>query len=200
MRKLLVLGLVLMATGAAAQTDPNPNGIGFYFDEGGVYNCLPSAAPYTLINAYLLATRITQSAGISGWEAGIAIMPTPAFPPTYTLPGIILNPPTPPNFQVGLGSALPYEPAIKLLTVSILNFGTPFALAVGPCTPSSFGGLCPGYADGADPDLLIGLTPSTGIPVPGQPYFYTVASFMYICGDDLAAEDDSWSGVKRLYQ
>ncbi|MHB8077706.1 MAG: hypothetical protein ACYDIE_00440 [Candidatus Krumholzibacteriia bacterium] len=197
MKTLLVLGLLLVATNAAAQSDPQTNGIGFYWDEGGVSNCLVSAAPYTLMNAYLLATRISQAAGISGWEAEVAIIPPPSYPPIYTLNNGGENALTAPIFQVGLATALPYAPAIKLLTVGILNFGTPLSLAVGPCTPSSFGGLCPGYADGADPGLLIGLTPSTSIPVPGRPGFYVVAFFMYSVDP---AERDSWSCVKSLYR
>jgi len=197
MKKLLVLGLMLVATSAFAQTDPKSNSIGFYFDEMGINNALANAAPYTMVNAYLLATRITQSGGLSGWEAEVAVIPTPAVAPSYLLSGGI-NVLTAPIFQVGMATALPYAPAMKLLTVSILNFGTPFDLAVGPCTPSSFGGLCPGYADGADPGLLIGLTPSCSIPVPGRPYFYLVAWFMKIIPD--AAENDSWGCVKGLYR
>ena len=150
MKGLIVLALALAATGAFAQTDPDPDGIGFYFDEGGVSICLATAPAYSVINTYLLATRITESSGISGWEAEVAVIPTPVVAPTYTTNGGI-NVLTAPIFQVGLGAALPYAPAIKLLTVGVLNFGTPFALAVGPCTPSSFDGICPGYAAGDDP-------------------------------------------------
>lgn len=197
MKTLLILGLLLAAAGATAQTDPGANGIGFYWDEGGVCNCLAAAAPYTQLNAYLLATRTTRSAGMSGWEAEIAILPAPTLPPTYTLNNGGENALAAPIFQVGMAEALPYAPTMKLLTVSIVNFSTPFVLAVGPCTPSSFGGLCPGYADGADPDLLIGLTPSTSIPALGRPYFYNVAFFMYSVSP---AANDSWSRVKNLYR
>ena len=197
MKKLLVLGLMLVATSAFAQTDPGPNGIGFYWDEVGIHNELYSAPPYTLLNAYLLATRTTQSAGMASWEAEVAVIPAPAYPPIYTLNNGGLNVLTAPIFRVGMANVLPYAPVMKLLTVSILNFGTPFYLAVGPCTPSSFGGLRPGYADGADPGLLIGLTPSCSIPVPGRPYFCIVGWFMHSIS---ATEDDSWGRVKHLYQ
>ena len=197
MKKLLVLGLMLAVTNAFAQTDPKSNSIGFYFDELGINNALASAIPYTMVNAYLLATRTTQSAGMAGWEAEVAVIPAPAYPPAYVVHNAGENALTAPIFQVGMATALPYAPVMKLLTVSILNFGTPFYLAVGPCTPSSFGGLCPGYADGADPGLLIGLTPSCSIPVPGRPYFCIVGWFMHSIS---ATEDDSWGRVKHLYQ
>jgi len=200
MKKLLILGLMLVAPSAFAQTDPGPNGIGFYWDEAGICNCLASAPPYTLLNAYLLATRTTQSAGMAGWEAEVAVVPAPAYPPAYVVHNAGENALTAPIFQVGMANVLPYAPVMKLLTVSILNFGTPFILAVGPCTPSSFGGLRPGYADGADPGLLIGLTPSLNLPVSGRPYFYVVAAFgTYEC-PPLAAENDSWGCVKGLYR
>jgi len=198
MKKLLVLALMLVAASAFAQADVEPNGIGFYFDENGDSNFLPTAAPYTLVNAYLLATRLTESSGLSGWEAEIVVTPTPAVPPSYTVNGGGINVLTAPIFQVGLGAALPYAPAIKLLTVGVLNFGTPFSFAVGPCTPSSFGGLRPGFAAGNDPGKLVGLTPSANVPLPGREYFYTVASF--INPGPVAVDNDSWGSVKNLYQ
>jgi len=198
MKKLLVLALVLVAANAFAQTDPGPNGIGIYFDESGTSNFLASAPQYTMVNAYLLATRITQSAGLSGWEAEIAITPAPAVAPTYSLNNNGLNVLTAPIFQVGMATALPYAPAMKLLTISILNFGAPMSFAVGPCTPSSFANKYPGYADGMDPGLLIGLTPSCNVPVAGRTNFFTVATFMLT--PPVATENDSWSGVKNLYQ
>jgi len=198
MKKLLVLALVLVAASAFAQTDPEPNGIGFYFDEAGTSNYLASAAPYTIVNAYLLATRITQSGGLSGWEAEVAVIPAPAVAPSYTLNNNGLNVLTPPVFQVGMAVALPFAPVIKLMTVGVLNFGTPFSLAIGPCTPSSFEGKYPGYADGVNPGILIGLTPSADVPVPGRPNFFTVASFMQTA--PVATVPGSWSSVKNLYQ
>lgn len=177
MKKLLVLAMLVAAANAIAQSDPNPNGIGFYFDEGGVSNYLATAAPYTVVNAYLIATRITEPSGIIGWEAEIAVTPSPVVAPSYTTNGGI-NVLTAPVFQVGLGAALPYAPAIKLLTVGVLNFGTPFTLAVGPCTPSSFYGMSPGYAAGNNPERLVGLTPASNVPLPGRLNFFTVAGFM----------------------
>lgn len=198
MKKLLVLALMLMAASAFAQTDDGANGIGFYWDEGGVSNYLATAAPYSQLNVYLLATRITEDSGLSGWEAEVAIIPAPSFPPTYTLNNNGLNVLSAPIFQVGMANALPFAPAMKLLTITLLNFGTPFSLAVGPCTPSSFGGLRPGYAAGNDPGKLVGLTPAASVPVPGRPNFFTVGSFMEPA--PVAVENDSWSGVKNLYQ
>lgn len=197
MKKLLVLALVLVAANAFAQTDPDPNGIGFYFDEGGVSNYLATAPAYTVVNAYLLATRVTESSGISGWEAEVMVSPAPAVAPTYTTNGGI-NVLTAPIFQVGLGAALPFAPAIKLLTVGVLNFGTPFTLAIGPCTPSSFQGMYPGYAAGNDPGKLVGLTPSCDVPVAGRTNFFTCASFMTTA--PVATENGSWTSVKNLYQ
>lgn len=198
MKKLLVLALMLMAASAFAQSDDGANGIGFYWDEGGVSNFLETAAPYSSLNVYLLATRITEMSGLSGWEAEVAVIPAPSFPPTYTLNNAGLNVLSAPIFQVGMANALPWAPAMKLLTITLLNFGTPFSLAIGPCTPSSFGGLYPGYADGVNPGLLIGLTPSADLPVPGRPNFYTVATFMEPA--PVAVENDSWGSVKNLYQ
>ncbi len=192
-----LLGLALLALALPASAQDN-NGIGFYWDEAGTTNYLASAAPYSSLNVYLMATRITQPGGLSGWEAEVAVIPAPSFPPTYTLNNNGLNVLSAPIFQVGMANALPWAPAIKLLTITLLNFGTPFSLAVGPCTPSSFGGLRPGYAAGDNPGNLVGLTPAASVPVPGRPNFFTVGSFMEPA--PVAVENDSWSGVKNLYQ
>ncbi|MHB8079970.1 MAG: hypothetical protein ACYDIE_12030 [Candidatus Krumholzibacteriia bacterium] len=192
---LLALALLAAALPVSAQ---DVNGIGFYFDEAAASNYLASAAPYSPINAYLLATHISQAGGLSGWEAEVVITPAPSFPPTYTVSNNGLNVLTAPIFQVGMATALPNTPAIKLLTVTMLNFGTPFKLSIGPCTPSSFGGLYPGYADGIDPGILVGLTPSCNVPLPGRVNFFTVASFMESA--PVATEPGSWSSVKNLYQ
>jgi len=198
MKKLVtLLGLALLAVALPASAQDS-NGIGFYFDEAGATNYLASAPPYTMVNAYLLATHITQPGGLSGWEAEVAVIPAPVVAASYLLTNNGLNVLTAPSFQVGMANALPYTPAMKLLTVQVLNFGTPFSLAVGPCTPSSFGGLRPGYADGVNPGLLIGLTPSSNVPVPGRPNFFVVASFMTT--PPVAIENDSWGSVKNLYQ
>jgi len=205
MKKLLVLALVLVAANAFAQSDPGLNGIGFYFDEGGVSNYLPTQAPYTMINCYLLATRITESSGLLGWEAEVAVIPAPGLAPTYTMNAGMSNLLSAPIFLVGMANPLPFAPAMKLLTVSVLNFGTPFSLAVGPCNPSSFGRypyadvpIGPGYAAGNDLGKLIRLTPSSNVPVPGRAYFYTTAAFMQTA--PVAIENDSWGSVKSLYQ
>lgn len=198
MKKLLVIALILVAANAFAQTDPKTNGIGIYFDELGINNGLASAPPYTMVNAYLLATRISQVGGLSGWEAEVAVIPAPAVAPSYLLNNNGLNVLTAPVFQVGMAVAMPQAAAMKLLTISVLNFGTPFTLAVGPCTPSSFEGKFPGYADGVNPGILVGLTPSCSVPVPGRTNFFTVAGFMTT--PPVAVENDSWGSVKNLYQ
>jgi hypothetical protein len=192
MKKLLVLALVLMAASACAQTVADPNSIGFYFDQTGTNNYSATAS-----QAYLLATRISESSGIEGWEArvgvsgGIDPLSEDYMEPAFLLPTGSNNFGSPGNFIIGMTAVLPYAPAIRLARITVFNtdpntgLKVPFSLYVGPAIPCSFGdpnGAYPNnppsplYAAGIDGGKLIGLTPSCNQPVPGMPNCFTVAA------------------------
>jgi hypothetical protein len=219
-RLLVALGILLIASPVPAQLDPNPDGIGVYFDQGGI-NC-PEIwpAPYTTVTAYLLGTRLTRG-GCSGWEATLLINPT-SFPAGITLDtgSGALNVLTAPEFQVGLSPAR-MGSVVVFVTVSTLYLGGPVVFGVGPltaffdgATPSSEG-AGPAYADPTDPSIVVTLTASSSMPwtlpiyrganttlPPNGPYLSSVVasinsgSFLF-CGD--AAESATWGGVKALY-
>jgi hypothetical protein len=200
MKKLVTLALLLVAASAfAAPTDPAVDGIGIYFDTNGTSNC-STASAYTNVTAYVLATNISESSGVSGWEAEITTNPA-TFPAgiNFTILGGGLNVLTAPNFQVGLANALPYAPAISLLSISTFYLGGPIQFGIGPCTPTSFPARPgPGFAKGSDPGVLKPLTPAASDAVAGKPYFYWVAGVNTTC--PVATENDSWGSVKNLYQ
>jgi hypothetical protein len=204
MKKLLVLLAVLaLAAPAMAGIDPGPNGIGVYFDLGANINCA-QPAPYALLNMYLIATNITESSGISGWETHVYFNPVPGAGVTYTYAGVgAVNPLTAPDFQVGMGGGpLPYSPAVLMLTMSTFYLGGPLSIGLGPITtaPTSFPlTRSPGYAAGNDPSKLVALKCSSNWPWLSVPNAFLVAGAN--AGDcPVPTEDTSWGGVKALYQ
>jgi len=203
MKKLLVLLAVLaLAAPAAAVVDPGTNGIGVYFDLDANTNCAPSPAT-GMLNMYLIATNINETSGISGWETHVYFNPAPPAGVSYTYAGTgAVNPLTAPDFQVGMGGGpLPYSSAVLLLTMSTYYFGMGFQIGLGPIisAPSSFAPPSPGYAAGNDPARLIGLAPSSNVPIPASNLGFYVAGVN--AGDcPVPNEETSWGGVKTLYQ
>ena len=205
MKKLLVLLAVLaLAAPAMAVVDPGTNGIGVYFDLEANANC---AAPTAMgmLNMYLIATNISETSGISGWETHVYFNPAPPAGVSYTFAGTgAVNPLTAPDFQVGMGGGpLPYSPAVLLLTMSTYYFpGVAFQIGLGPIitAPTSFPATNrPGYAAGNDPGRLINLVPSSNVPIPGSNSGYYVAGVN--SGDcPVPNEETSWGDVKALYQ
>lgn len=207
MKKLLVLLAVLaLAAPAAAGLDPGTNGIGVYFDVEGNSNCA-SPAPYAPLNMYLLATNINEPSGVSGWEAHVYFNPTPGAGVTYSYMGTgALNVLTAPDFQVGIGGgALPYAPAINLLTMNTFYLGGQLLIGVGEIITKATSFPVthkPGFAAGNDPSRLVGLTPSSNVPWPGAAPFlaYVVAGVNAGINCPVPNAESSWGNVKALYQ
>jgi len=86
------------------------------------------------------------------------------------------------------------------MQISMLYTSGPILLGLAPCSPSSFGGLSPGYAVGNYPGTLKPLTPSGSVPWAGVPYGYGVAGVNAGPGCPVASESSSWSDVKALYR
>jgi hypothetical protein len=55
---------------ALGQIDPDPDGIGIYFDEEATQNSASGGA-YEWFSAYLVATHLSQEGGIVYWEARV---------------------------------------------------------------------------------------------------------------------------------
>jgi hypothetical protein len=192
MRTTLILGLVLLTAGAAcAQIDPDPDGIGLYFDEEATQACA-SVAPFTQFDAYLCLTRPSSPNGASGFECRLV---EPAnvlrvYDSSNSLGKSVLSPP---DYLVGLHAPLPAADVVVLLQLQFLNLQTTtrneFFLAP-IARPSLPGTAC--YADGADPRLLIPMHPSSGS------WDLPVAVINGEC-DVVANEDSAWGRVKRLY-
>ncbi len=201
MKKLTALTsiLVLLLAGIAfAQVDADPDGLGFYFDEAGTLTCHTTVAPFESVTGYLILTNLTDTFGVSGWEAQVAAMGA-AVAPAWTLTAGLDVDPSADGFQVGIGTdalALPAAPAVVLAswTGFIMNAGTDVVSFIISNVPgSSSFPTSPGYASGSNAGVLIPLQVSSGYPY-GAP-----AAQINAC-DVVANEDMSFSNVKNLFR
>jgi hypothetical protein len=172
MKKLLVLVLVLMASGASAQ-----NGLGLYYDIAGTNRTNLTPSPGATISTYLVAKNITALDGMSSWETEIVFSSNVLMDDvTYAFsnPTACLNALTPPIFAVSMSPVLPTAPSIYLMRVRFFmpDEGGIVNLGVGPATPSSFG-TSPGYVNGGM-TTLVPFSPVSNVPVPGRPNCFYV--------------------------
>ncbi len=183
---------IFIASIASAQIDPDPDGIGVYFDEGATEVAItaPVGEPVT---AYLIATNPSHAGTLALWEASVGtsvpvIMtghPTNAFNMASNMPGS-------PGFSFACAVYQPYpdlQPIMILATLEI-NVGIegPIEIFVGGYTfdwpmyrPDDFE---------AGPDIA--LFQSSGSPE--QPVAVINGPV------PVATESQSWDGVKSLYR
>jgi hypothetical protein len=196
MKKLLaVFAVALIASGAMAQVDPDPNGIGIYFDTAAT-SFETTVAAYGPVEAFLVLTNVDDPAGVSGWECRTEIVGDVAYA-GWTLAGGLDADPDPQEWAIGIGTgpaAFAQAPVIVLATYGglMLNVGV-VEFYVYPYTGSLGFDNAPGYASGAAADVLIPLQISNGFPY-GSPC-------AIINGTGVVSNEDmSWSGVKDLFQ
>ena len=191
-RTLMTLAILLIATTALGQADPDM--IGIYFDEQAETNYWWSE-PFELVPIYLIITNPTATS-IAGWECsldwdmGIAMLLGDIF---YS--GDALNVLDPPAFAVGLASPLPAQEATVLLWFNVFLLNDNYcALTVDaspiPSTPDEF----PLYVDGNDLSHLILLGNPTGYDMEGDPLPCAFINY------DTTANNTTWSGVKSLFR
>jgi len=200
-KAILTLMMLAIATVAFAQIDPDENGIGLYFDEFGYEVCMTTAAPFTPITAYLLATNITEESGISGFECEVTtdgLLTAPAWALNGVQP---LNVFAAPLFAVGLGENELATPIINnvvllaTLTAYVLAPTDQVAFGVKNLDASSFNPPAPGYAAGNNAGLLVPLQVSSGFP-----YSNAVAQINIDPCGVVANDDVSFGSVKALYR
>ncbi len=127
----LLLATLVAGGEAAAQVDPDPDGIGIYADLAATINAV-NAEPNVPVEVYLILTRpsvTASSSGVVAWEARI-VAPPNASVWGWNLPGgDWLNVGSPPDFQVAYGKApLPLSNAVLLMTFIVIVSDTQPAL------------------------------------------------------------------------
>ena len=202
-KAILTLMLLSLATVAFAQVDPAENGIGLYFDMDATEVCLTTAAPFTPISAYLLATNITEESGISGWEMEVLI-DGPLVAAAWELIGIQpLNVFTAPVFAVGLGEHGLANPIVNnvvhlaTLTAYVLAPTDQVSFGIKPHCSSSWNPPAPGYAAGNNAGNLVPfLVSGGGFDALENPVAQINTDECSVVSND----DVSFGSVKALYR
>jgi hypothetical protein len=193
MKKLILLAMVIFATTAFAQIDPDTDGMGVYFDMGGMELCKEitfNGAPI-MVNAYLLLTN-PSGGQVLAWEANVVSQIAALSPGTWAINGG-LNVGTGDNFIVGMGGT-PHvaAPAVLLATRSIMFFmvtGENAAFTVGGVPGStSFDGT-PGY------QAILGVMTPCQSPTGS----FTAPQSIINGTCTIADEAMAWGSVKSLY-
>ena len=202
MKKWFTLAMVLVATQACAQVDPDPDGIGIYFDETAWDNCLENPCPFTCVEAYLIATNISAD-GLLGWQCSLRTWPDPLLVPLtvefaypiFTLQLVNTLPDLSALYTEPVGQG---DPAIVLATLSTVYFGGIIQFAIGPYSDLAMP-EGPAYLVDDDPLEWRYLHPSSDTPFFCYEDTYVVAAIGQ-CTCVVPAEVDSWGRVKTLYQ
>jgi hypothetical protein len=117
---LLACPILLLVGVAAAQVDPDPDGIGIYADLGATRTRLSAPAEHPF-EVYLMLTRPSAVGTIAGWTAGI-VVPENAVIWGWNIAGDHwVNMGSPPIFEVAysLESSLPLQDVVLLMTFII---------------------------------------------------------------------------------
>ncbi len=156
----------VLCDGEGAQPQGDQNILGVYFDEAGTISetTVSFGQP---VPAYLCLLEATEPSGVSGWECLVEC--TGDFPVlSWTPRGNAINVLTPPEFAVGLGTPLPWQPTIVLMDILVGVFSAGSSeFYLHPISQPSVPGYMV-YAAGDDPGYLIPFSWSSGgeeIPV-----------------------------------
>lgn len=192
---LLLLCAVLMTSAgtAPAQVDPDPNGIGIYYDTAATIHCEQFVPPGEF-ELYLVLTQATAMAGVGGWELRIEFNCPSVWVTGWFIHGWQGGFLDPPNFMQGLVDPRPWSPAILLMTMTVLGLNPDccwFYIVPHP-SPSIPGSIM--YVDAADPWNWIEMYPSTG------GFTTPVAGINCDCPPPVANEKYTWGGVKTIYR
>jgi hypothetical protein len=149
MKHLLCLASLCLAPSMAAAL-PTGETIGTYFDTGATQTSV-SVAPFEVFDIYFIAENIPTA--IAGYEfyvhmpPELLILSVTAHPVAFNTLDIDSSNE---GFIVGIGGACLQGPGPVVLaefSCMATQPGQGLGITLGPTTPSSFGGLAPGYAE-----------------------------------------------------
>jgi hypothetical protein len=184
-----------MASSAFAVADPDPDGIGIWFDMTADTNFMEVPAN-SMVPTYLIISNASVPS-IAGWECEIFWDTAAAMVlGSWTYNGSALNIYGPPQFAVGLAEPIMTGPATLLVsfTLFVLNpAGTLFT--VGPAPDPSTPDNVPLYVDGDDFNHLVLLQNATGYGAGGE--ILPCAGINQL--PPAAVENATWSHVKSLW-
>lgn len=194
MKKMIILlSMMLVVASAWAVVDPDPNMMGFYFDESADTPCVLGAAPYSTHVMHLILTNPTFDE-LFGFEAGYDVDGPAQVLGTQFAVDDALNVGGPDNMIVGFGTPMPTTEATLLVSISVLYMSTTdeeVDFFLHGSDPGSIPGNLPVVllADGVL--IQVGLSAATG-PT-------SLINGDYPCGV-VATQPMSFDNLKSLYR
>jgi len=195
---LLTFFTITISTHAIAQpTDPVPDGINLYFDQGATEFCRYfTNAPFEAVTAYICMTRISAASGVSSWQATVTVDGDILVPTWQLAAG--WNSATAPTFQVDIGTADPLPWAESIVVATFEGYvHTPedriYFSMQGVDGPQHSPSYTAGDDTGDERDLHMRVeVPGTPVCAINDPYFCDYW--------EVENEISTWSDVKALYR
>ena len=192
----ILLLFLILASGAWAVLDPDPDQMGIYFDTEGDLFCI-DASFASMVPIYILYTHPTLSA-VRGFECGMNIS-------TEGIPGsVVLNTIYPVNalnmgsrsgndfnYIVGYASPVPTTIATVLATLEFFYMDpTQLDLTLGPANPASLGSELP----------VILCEDFSLLPVGTSTRFTPSAQINGELCRVIATDEATWDSIKAMYR
>lgn len=202
---LSALMVVLSGAAIADPVDPEPNGIGIYFDEGAGPGTYCEMAPMgTQLTAYLCLTRASHQSGFTAWECLLESSVPGAFT-GFSIRGDAVNTATEPEFVVDLGTPLPYQLSTVLMDITIeVVWDWPIGMRpLAVSSPRGPVGNLPAYEVAAEPGVFYPLQPPFGLEggAGSDPNWCAgINDDTCLNGPQVAVEDATWGTLKALYR
>ncbi len=113
--------LLAAAALSAPATASAQDRLGFYFDAAGAATTTTTSAPGELVPGWLILADPSHTDGIGSWQGRIQVVDADdaPVPVIWTLAGGANNYATPPSFDVGTFTPLPWAPQVVLATAFI---------------------------------------------------------------------------------
>jgi len=204
MKWLTVLLCIALAGPVLADpVDPDPDGIGIYFEPGAGNGSWCATAPEgSLVTAYLCLTRASDISGFTAWEAAVETS-APGALVGFNILGGGINTATAPEMVVTLDTPLPFQLSTILaeITVDVVwewSVGLRVLPAASPQGPVNL----PGYATVDDPVNFQPLQYSWGWnqATESPNWCATINDDNCLSQPGVPTEERSWESVKSLYR
>jgi len=205
----ILAGLLMILAGAAfgEPIDPDPNGIGIFFDEGGEVWCADALVGNQL-TAYLCLTRAEDEfgnpdeTGFTAWEGRIEAS-APNVLVGYSLRGDATNSASEPEFVVAMGTPLPYQISTVLLEMTVeVTWEWAIGLRVWPSSNPRGPSNLPAFETAGNPGVFRNLQYTLGWDLPTEVPNWCAGINDDTClgGPQVATEVQTWGTVKALYR
>ena len=204
MKFATIMACALLTLAGAAlgdPIDPDPNGIGIFFDEGGEVWCA-DALEGSQLTAYLCLTRATDQSGFTAWEGRIEAS-APNVLVDFTLRGDATNSASDPEFVVSLGTPLPYQISTVLLEMTVeATWEWAIGLRVWPASSPRGAANLPAYETTGNPGVFTVLQYTLGWDLDTEVPNWCAGINDDTClgGPQVATEAQTWGTVKALYR